>query len=62
MSALKDLGWQLKSGKPDTEGLMLFRIVDKNDCEVAVIDRPCTVDEALSAARRLAEMEKENEE
>ena len=60
MSTLKDLGWQLKSGKPDADGLMLFKIVDEYDCEVAVIDSPCTVDDALIAARKLAETEKEN--
>ena len=60
MSTLKDLGWQLKSSKPDANGLMLFRIVDKDDCEIAVIDSPCTVDDALIAARKLAETEEEN--
>lgn len=62
MSALNDLGYRLVASAPNDAGLCTFAIVDSEGAEVATLDAPCTLDEAMSAARRFAESEiQENE-
>jgi len=57
---LAQYGYKLQAGKPNADGLCLFTILDKDNCEVATIDRPCTLDEAFAAAREFVESEVEH--
>lgn len=55
-------GYELKASKPNVDGLCIFRLVDSSNCEIAKIDRPCILEEALTAARLFVEKELERKE
>lgn len=48
-------------GKPNAEGLCVHKLIDERGDEVAVIDQPCTAEDAIRAARKFVEeMEKDD--
>ena len=59
---LEQAGYKLIASKPNADGYCMFKVFDSDGCEVAAIDRPCTLDEALFAARAFVENELEEKE
>lgn len=50
-------GYQLKASRPNAQGLCAFKLI--KGTEEIKIDRPCTLDEALAAARRFIAQEEQ---
>ena len=59
---LEQAGYKLIAGKPNADGYCMFKVVDSDGCEVAVIDRPCTLEEAFVAARQFLESEEDDKQ